>query len=110
MDEATYCSQICQAKCCYLRLPDEDVVRCPHLTEEKTCGVYGERYAPGMPDLVVVGYFKSRHKQLDGQPATRPFWCGRMKQLFAAGMIPPDVAAGCCVIRPELLNNTGNTA
>jgi hypothetical protein len=100
-----YCTGVCGAKCCVMNVPDEGVIPCPRLNDDKSCSVYQQRYAEGMPDLVVVGYFKSRrYKTIDGDAATRPFWCGRIEQLYAAGQIPNEVAAQCCVIHPELLN------
>lgn len=107
MDVGTFCKSVCGGRCCYLRLPDEgEPIPCPHLTEDKTCGIYAERYREGADDLVVVGYFKSRkYKELDGiTPATRPYVCGRMHQLLAAGAVPPDIAKGCCIAHPELLS------
>lgn len=94
-----------------LHLPDEGSVSCPHLTQEKTCGVYHERYKPGSDDLVVVGYWKSRrYRDLSGKPVDRPFWCGRMAQLHKAGMIPSEIESGCAIIHPELLEVHENTS
>jgi hypothetical protein len=104
--EQEYCREVCGAKCCHLRLPDEgEPIACPHLKSDNACAVYNVRYAEGADDLVVVGYWQSRrYKTLLGQPAERPFWCGRILKLHAAGMIPPEVAQGCCVIHPALLS------
>lgn len=93
-----------------LVLDDEGVIPCPRLTPEKLCSVYDERYKEGSADLVVVGYWKSRRfKTLEGEPATRPFWCGRVKDL--AHTLPIEVAERCCVIHPEVLTdeNISNT-
>lgn len=99
-----YCQEICKARCCYFRSPEEGIVMCPHLTPEKKCNCYKERYAAGQPDLVVVGYWKSRaYRDLKGNKATRPFWCGRIRQLLATGVLPDDVVAGCVYAHPELL-------
>lgn len=106
MDIATFCRERCRAKCCYLRLPDEGEIPCPQLTDNKTCRVYHERYEGSGKDqdVVVVGYWKSRkYKNLDRTPAIRPFWCGRIEQIHAQGGLPKEVADGCAVIHPELL-------
>lgn len=105
MEIGEYCKDVCGGKCCHLRLPDEGTpIPCPRLNDDNSCSVYAERYKEGSDDVVVVGYWQSRkYKALDGTPAVRPFFCGRVTQLHAAGAIPPDVAAGCAVIHPELL-------
>lgn len=108
MDEARaarWCRERCQAKCCSLRLPDEGEIFCPNLTAEKACGVYPKRYAEGMPDLVVVGYWRSRkYRELDGTPATRPFFCGRITEILSRKALPPEVEEQCCWAHPELLD------
>lgn len=110
MDEgkaARWCRERCQAKCCYLRLPEEGEVACPNLTPEKTCGVYSERYhgAARDQDLVVVGYWRSRrYRDLSGGGATRPFWCGRITEILRRKALPPEVEANCVYAHPELLD------
>lgn len=89
-----------------MNVPDEGKVPCPRLGIDNSCTAYQQRYAPGMPDLVVVGYWKSRkYKTLVGDPAIRPFWCGRVEQLMAAGQFSEEIVAQCCVIHPELLED-----
>jgi hypothetical protein len=102
--EARYCREICGGQCCYLRTPEEGVLPCPNLKEDKSCGVYEKRYADGMPNLVQVGTYRSRSiVDLEGQPAVRPFFCGRIVAILAAKGLPPEVEAQCCVAHPELL-------
>jgi hypothetical protein len=36
-----------------------------------------------------------------------PFYCGRIEDIIAAGVLHPEVAAKCCYAHPELLNKTG---
>jgi hypothetical protein len=100
-----YCANKCRAQCCYAVLPEESApVRCPKLGDDCKCTVYQERYREGQPDLVVVGYYKSsRLKELGGDPANRPFYCGRVHQIAARGGLAPDIARRCCVLHPELL-------
>lgn len=111
MDEARYCRDVCGAKCCHLRLPDEgEPIPCPRLRPDNTCSVYERRYGPNSPDLVVVGYWASRrYRTLDERQAMRPFWCGHIKQLHALGQIPADIAENCCVLRPELLEQVAES-
>jgi hypothetical protein len=101
---AFWCSQVCGGKCCLFHSPEEGTVPCPNLTPEKSCGVYEQRYADGMPDLVQVGTYKSRTiKNLQGEPADRSFFCGRIVNIIAAKGLRPEVEAQCCVAHPELL-------
>lgn len=101
---ARYCREKCQARCCVFISPEEGTVPCPHLTEGKECGVYHQRYADGMPDIVQVGTYKSRTlKNLQGEPADRTFFCGRIVNILAAKGLRPEVEAQCCVVHPELL-------
>ncbi|TXH14213.1 MAG: hypothetical protein E6R03_09665 [Hyphomicrobiaceae bacterium] len=101
---AFYCSRICKGRCCHFTSPEEGDVPCPNLTKDNLCGVYRKRYAEGMPDLVVVGHYRSRTvKTLEGKAATRPFFCGRIEQIIAAGRMHPDIVAQCCIAHPELL-------
>lgn len=101
MNQLEYCTKICGGKCCVLHLEDEGSIPCPRLNADKSCSVYKERYAEGAPDLVVVGYWKSRkYKTLDGDDAVRPFWCGHIKKL----PMSPELKEKCCVFHPELLN------
>lgn len=106
-----YCKR-CGGKCCYLHLADEgEAVPCPRLREDGLCSVYKERYAPGSPDLVVVGYWRSRrYKELDGTRALRPFWCGRILQIHAAGGLKKEIADRCAALHPELLEEHGDQA
>lgn len=107
MTKDEYCVQRCKAKCCVMHLSDEGSVPCPKLSDDSSCSVYRERFQPDMPDLVVVGYWKSRkYKDLDGQAATRPFWCGRIEQIIAQGGLKAEIAEQCCYVRPELLEET----
>ena len=107
MNVETYCATVCKAKCCHARhMPEEGVVRCPRLKGNNTCGVYERRYQEGMPDVVMVGHFRSRAiKDLYGKLTMRPFYCGYVRKLYAVGAIPPSVAEQCCVIHPEILEN-----
>jgi hypothetical protein len=106
VDHFTYCTKVCGAKCCVLHLPDEGAVPCPRLTKDKACSVYRKRFAPEMPDLVVVGRFKSRvYQDLEGKPAVRPFWCGRIEKLLAQGQVPKEIADQCCYANPGVLND-----
>jgi hypothetical protein len=102
--EAFYCRQVCKARCCTFISPEEGIVPCPNLTSKNECGVYQERYADGMPDLVQVGTYKSRTiKNLQGEPADRSFFCGRIVNIIAANGLAPSVEAQCCIAHPELL-------
>lgn len=106
MTTARWCREVCGAKCCVMHVPDEGKVPCPRLNANKSCSVYSERYAEGMPDLVVVGYWKSRkYKTIEGDEAIRPFWCGRIHQIIAAGQLPKEVVDQCCIANPHLLND-----
>lgn len=112
MDAATYCRSVCGAKCCHLRLPDEDApIPCPRLAPDGSCSVYEQRYGElAHEDVVIVGYWKSRKyrtlENTDG--ALRPFPCGKVEQIHARGGLPEDVARQCCVIHPELLEGYGH--
>lgn len=105
MDEARYCREVCGGACCRLHLPDEGIIHCPRLNADNSCSCYTERYGgDDVPDLVVVGYWQSRkYKTLDNTPAVRPFWCGKVEQVYARGGLSKEVADRCCVIHPELL-------
>ena len=99
-----YCLQVCKGKCCVLHDATEGAVRCPNLQENGACGVYQQRYADGQPDVVVVGRYKSRvYKELDGTPADRTFFCGRIEQLLAQNAIPDEVKKQCCYHDERLL-------
>lgn len=101
---AKYCREVCGAKCCYLTTPEEGRIPCPRLAEDNQCSVYDKRYAEGMPNLVQVGTYRSRSiVDLEGNPAVRPFFCGRITAILAAKALPEDVVAQCCVAHPELL-------
>jgi hypothetical protein len=93
-----YCKDVCGGKCCTLHDPDEGPVPCPNLTRQNTCRIYAKRYAPGAPDLVQVGRYKSKVfvNKATGKPALRPFLCGRIEQLLAAGRVPPHIRDQCC--------------
>ena len=105
MEAKEYCSTICKAKCCYQKSEDEGVVKCQHLTDGNTCGVYEERYKEGSDDVVIIGYFSSiKYKDLKGEPAARPFYCGKITDLIANNHLPEDVKAQCCFANPKLLD------
>ena len=88
--------------------PEEGEVRCPNLSIENSCTIYAQRYADDMPDLVVVGKYKSKAvKNLDKSPADRPFFCGKMHQIIARGALRADIAKQCCLVHPELLLGIG---
>jgi len=107
VDEATYCQSVCGAKCCYLRLPDEpSPIPCPRLNPDNSCSVYAVRYAVGMPEVVVIGYFRSKtYRDLHGGEVRRPFPCGMIKDIAARGGLPKEVEEQCVVLHPELLDD-----
>jgi hypothetical protein len=109
MDRATYCIEVCGGKCCTLHYPGEFSVRCPKQASDGSCSVYKDRYGGENPaPLVVVGQWKtSRLRTIDGEPVVMPFYCGRIEDIIAAGVLHPEVAAKCCYAHPELLNKTG---
>ncbi len=92
MEASEYCAKICGAKCCYFRS-----VPCPHLTEEKLCDIYAERFTKEQPDLVLVGLVHINERQ------TIEFKCGRIEQLLEKKHLPPEVEAQCCFAHPKLL-------
>lgn len=105
-----YCKDVCGGKCCTLHDPDDGEVRCRNLTRQNTCRIYHQRYAPGAPDLVQVGRYKSKVfvNKATGKLAWRPFMCGRIDQLLAAGRVPEEIARGCVYAHPELLKELDN--
>ena len=105
-----YCKEICHGACCSLHDPVEGVVRCPNQAKDNSCRIYAKRYATGAPDLVQVGRYKSRNyvNKATGKPAWRPFMCGRIEQLIAAGRVPEEIARGCVYAHPELLKELEN--
>lgn len=104
MDRDQYCIQVCKGKCCIFRDKTEGEVRCPNLQENGACGVYKERYADGMPDVVAVGRYRSKvYKDLKGEFVDRPFFCGRIEQILAAGSLPRDIRDQCCYFNPAVL-------
>lgn len=105
MEVKDYCSKVCKGKCCYQRLSDEPGhVRCNHLNNASLCNVYDLRFNNMQPDVVVVGYYKSKtYITLFGNTATRPFYCGRITNLIKEGLLPKDIEAQCCIAHPELL-------
>lgn len=106
MSAVEYCSTVCGGKCCILKTVDEGDVRCPNLTVENRCGVYDRRYAGGMPDVVAVGRYTSRvFVDLDGNPAERTFFCGRVGDIIRQGGLPQSVVEQCCFHDPTLLED-----
>lgn len=106
LTELEYCSTVCKASCCRMNLSGqgEGVVDCPNLTEGRTCSVYATRYAPEAPRVVVIGSFRSKaFKDMEGEYALRPFFCGHVEDLHAQGRLPEMTAQQCCVLHPELL-------
>lgn len=107
MDAATYCIQVCKAKCCYLNTPwGEGPIKCPRLAEDNSCSVYHKRYGELVHEpLVVVGRWQSKvRKDIDGNPVDLPFYCGHVKDIIEKGWMPKDVEAQCCYAHPELLD------
>ena len=96
-----YCLQICHAKCCVLFEPGEGAVPCPNLKSDHSCRIYAKRYAPGAPDLVQVGRYRSKLyvNRATGKPAFRPFMCGRITDLLADGRVPAHIRDGCVLSR-----------
>lgn len=107
MEASEYCSKVCGAKCCYSKPPDEhDVVRCGRLGANNLCSVYDARYNADSPDVVIVGYYRSsKYKDLAGDAALRPFYCGRIADLIKNKLLHEDVIAQCCFAHPELLED-----
>jgi len=92
VDEASYCSNICKAKCCHFQ-----GVACPRLDDNNQCSIYAERFAEGQPDLMFVGLVQINSKQVI------QFKCSRINQLLAQGVIPKEIVDQCCVANPKLL-------
>lgn len=89
MDRDTYCIKVCGGKCCTFY---PEGIRCPRQAADGSCGIYEGRYAPGAPDLVVIGFHKNK-----------PLWCGRIEQIIAKGQLPKEIEKYCCYAHPELL-------
>lgn len=107
MDRDTYCIKVCGGKCCYLYTPwGEEPVRCPKLAEDNSCSVYHKRYGElGEERLVVVGSWRSKvRKDIDGEPISYPFYCGRIEEIVASGGMPKEIESQCCYAHPELLD------
>ena len=99
-----YCATVCKAACCHLRHPDGTRTRCPHLTDANACAVYAERFAPEMPDLMLVGWCR---KDTPGRRANlHPVLCGRIERLLERSLVPAATSAGCCYANPQLLHST----
>ena len=83
---------------------------CPNLKSDHSCRIYAKRYAPGAPDLVQVGRYRSKLyvNRATGKPAWRPFQCGKIEQLLATGRVPEEIARGCVYAHPELLKELEN--
>lgn len=104
ISQAAYCSEVCQAKCCYGRSAHEGVVRCPQLRDDNLCGVYDRRYAEGQPRIVKIGSFRSRVlKDLDGEFVDMPFFCGFIEDILKRDDLPRDVKEKCCFHNPKVL-------
>lgn len=107
MDRATYCRDVCHAKCCVAYdVPGDGDVTCPLLTTDSTCAIYHQRFQPGAPDVAQVAVYRSREKR-KGLPLYKPFRCGRIEGVLARGELPDWVREQCCYAHPELLNEEG---
>lgn len=105
MNRDEYCIKVCGGKCCTLYPPNEEPVRCPRLSDDRSCSVYQKRYGELKDQaIVVVGRWESRkNKDVDGEPVVYNFYCGRIEEIIASGGMPKDVMEKCCYVHPELL-------
>lgn len=95
MDKGAYCVKVCKGKCCTLY---PDGIRCPRQEPSGACGIYEDRYlTEGSPDIVIVGFYKNREGR------DKPFYCGRIEQIIAKGLLPEEILRQCCYAHPELL-------
>ena len=105
---ARYCKDICGSKCCTATYPDEPIpIRCPNLSQDGSCGIYERRYSGSQADesIVLVGTFRSRrYRTVGGGVVRRPFYCGKIEEILAAGKLPKAIADQCVYAHPELLD------
>lgn len=73
-------------------------VTCPHLTTEKTCAVYAERFAPDQPVVKAMSLYVIGDE-------LHTLYCFRITALIEKGLLHPDVEARCCYAHPELLDH-----
>jgi hypothetical protein len=57
--------------------------------------MFNVRFAPGMPDLVYIGYHKGK-----------VFHCSRIKTIMHR--LPKEITDQCCIAKPELLKKNYN--
>lgn len=106
MNRGTYCIKVCGGKCCTLYPPNDDAVRCPRLSDDRSCSVYHKRYGElaDQPVVVVGQWASKKNKDVDGNPVVYNFYCGRIEEIIISGTMHPDVKSQCCYAHPELLD------
>lgn len=89
MDAKTYCSTVCEAKCCKRRPPLLSPSRCPMLGDDNLCTIYKDR----------IGY--SFEGVREGGVVVKAT-CKSIEE--ALPEFPESVREQCCYAHPELLD------
>jgi len=105
VDRAEYCIKRCGGRCCSIIVPNLGPVRCPKQAEDGSCSIYHHRYREGAPAVEKVGTYRTGQVSKRGLPIFRPFYCGRIEDVIARGALPEEIAARCCYVHPELLED-----
>lgn len=92
-----YCSNICEAKCCYAYYESIPIATCPKLDENNLCSIYKERYEEGKP-FSFIKSMKYKDKLLVINAT-----CGNIADVLKTNRLPADIKKQCCYYNPKLL-------
>jgi len=97
MDQFTYCTKVCGAKCC----TGANGVTCPHVQDDKSCGIYEARFSEEQPDVQLVALVQIADKEK--KLKILEIHCTRIEKLIAENKLPATLIAQCCIANPHLL-------